>query len=129
MHEMGIAMQIVEIANNALPEDMKGARVAAIHLKIGRLSGVVPEYLDFCMQVAGKDTPFEGAVLQMEEVPVVARCRDCSHQWEAIDPVHSCPACKSGNLEILSGRELDVVALDIEDGAEPAGDPTPSPAG
>jgi len=115
MHEMGIALQLVEIAKSAIPTEMKNARVEAIHLKIGRLAAVVPESLNLCMQIVTKDTPLEGCSLHIDEIPVIARCRACSYQWEAADAVHVCPSCNSGSLDIISGRELDVVSLDIED--------------
>ncbi len=115
MHEMGIALQIVETARCAIPAEMKNVRVEAIHLKIGRLAAVVPESLNLCMEVVTKDTPLEGCRIHIEEIPAVAGCRDCAYQWEAGETVHSCPACQSRNLDILSGRELNLVSLDIED--------------
>jgi len=113
---MGIALEIVEVAKSALPADIESPRVEQINLKVGRLSGVVADYLNFCLEVAVKDTPLEGAVIHIDEIPVVARCRQCSHQWEADNLVSVCPACRSTDLEILSGRELNVVSLDIEEG-------------
>ncbi len=115
MHEMGIALQIVEIAESAIPAEMKGARVERISLKVGKMAGIVPEYLNFCMEAAAKDTPLEGAALDIDEVPVMAGCRDCRHQWKTDGAVFTCPVCGSSSLEIISGRELDVVSLDIGD--------------
>ena len=115
MHEMGIALEIVEVAKSAIPTDIENPRVEQINLRVGRLSGVVADYLNFCLDVAVKDTPLEGAVVHIEEIPIVAKCRQCRHQWEADDFVTVCPACRSTNLEILSGRELNVVSLDIEE--------------
>jgi hydrogenase nickel incorporation protein HypA/HybF len=113
MHEMGIALQIVEIATASLPEDMGGARVAAVNLKIGKLAAVVPESLRFCFDVAIKDTPLAGASLVIDEIPVVARCNDCDARWTIDDPVFVCKNCQSGSLEILSGRELDIESIEV----------------
>jgi hydrogenase nickel incorporation protein HypA/HybF len=41
MHEMGIALQIIEIATASLPADLGEARVAAVNLKIGKLAAVL----------------------------------------------------------------------------------------
>jgi len=38
MHEMGIALQIVEITAASLPADLGEARVARVNLKIGKLA-------------------------------------------------------------------------------------------
>jgi hydrogenase nickel incorporation protein HypA/HybF len=113
MHEMGIALQIVEIATASLPPDLGAARVAAVNLKIGKLAAVVPESLRFCFDVAVKDTPLAGARLVIEELAVVARCKDCNAKWTIDEPVFTCKTCQSGSLEILSGRELDIESIEV----------------
>ena len=113
MHEMGIALQIIEIATASLPADLGGARVARVNLKIGKLAAVVPDSLRFCFDVAVKDTPLAGADLTIEEIPVVARCKDCNAQWTIDEPVFICKTCQSGSLEILSGRELDIESIEV----------------
>ena len=44
---------------------------------------------------------------------MVARCKDCDTRWTIDEPVFTCTACESGSLEILSGRELDIVSIEI----------------
>jgi hydrogenase nickel incorporation protein HypA/HybF len=113
MHEMGIALQIIEIATASIPPDMRAARVERVNLKIGKLSAVVPDSLRFCFDIVSKDTPLAGAALAIEETPVVARCKECDARWSIAEPVFTCRACGSGSLEILSGRELDIVSIEI----------------
>ena len=113
MHEMGIALQIVEIATASIPPDLGPVRVEKINLKIGKLAAVVPESLRFCFDVAIKDTPLDGAQLAIEELPVVAKCNDCHEQWTISTPAFRCENCDSGSLEILSGRELDIESIEI----------------
>ncbi len=113
MHEMGIALQIVEIATTSLPADLGAARVAAVNLKIGKLAAVVPESLRFCFDVAVKDTRLAGAKLVIDEVPVVASCNYCDARWTIDEPVFICKTCQSGSLEILSGRELDIESIEV----------------
>lgn len=116
MHEMGIALQIIDIATASIPPDLKDARIEKVNLKIGKLAAVVPESLRFCFDVAVKDTPLEGAGLFIEELPVVARCQDCDTRWTIDGPAFSCESCKSGNLDIISGRELDIESIEIAEG-------------
>jgi len=71
MHEMGIAMQIVEIAGSAIPADVKNPSVAKVNIRVGKLTAVVPSSLTFCFNIATQDTPLAGAELSIEEVPVV----------------------------------------------------------
>ena len=113
MHEMGIAMQIIEIAAAAIPQDAAGAQVARINLKIGKLAAVVPQSLRFCFDIASKETPLAGADLHIDEIPVVARCRECRNEWVIEEPVFSCGACGSDRIDILSGRELNIESIEI----------------
>ncbi|MBW2366571.1 MAG: hydrogenase maturation nickel metallochaperone HypA [Deltaproteobacteria bacterium] len=115
MHEMGIAMQIIKIAEAAIPADLENPRIARINLRIGKLSAVVPESLRFCMEFAGKDTVLEDAELVIEEIPVVAQCHKCDNQWTITGPVFTCQKCQSGDIEVLSGRELDVESIELID--------------
>jgi hydrogenase nickel incorporation protein HypA/HybF len=94
---------------------MKDARVERVNLKIGRLAAVVPDSLRFCFEIAVKDTPLGGAELHIEEIPVVARCNDCHAEWTITGPVFVCEKCKSGSVELLSGQELDIVSIEIEE--------------
>jgi hydrogenase nickel incorporation protein HypA/HybF len=115
MHEMGIAQQIIDIATASIPADLRSARVERVNLKIGKLSAVVPDSLRFCFDIVSKDTPLAGAQLAIEETPVVARCKDCDARWTIAEPVFTCRTCDSSSLEILSGRELDIVSIEISD--------------
>ena len=113
MHEMGIALQIIEIATASIPPDLADVRVEKVNLKIGKLAAVVPQSLRFCFDVAVKDTPLDGAKLAIAELPVVARCKDCDTQWTISGAAFSCEKCNSGSLEIISGRELDIESIEI----------------
>jgi len=115
MHEMGIAMEIVDIAKASIPEDMQGSKVRKVNLQVGKLSAIVADSLRFCFDMVIKDTPLEGAELAIEELPVVARCKDCQTEWTVTEAVFTCTRCKGGNIDILSGRELDITSIEIED--------------
>jgi len=115
MHEMGIAMQVVEIALASIPEDMSGNAVERVNLRVGKLSAVVPDSLGFCYEVVIRGTPLAGSTLNIEEVPVTADCNDCGHQWIADRPEFHCTKCGSGAVQIVSGQELEIVSIDIAD--------------
>jgi hydrogenase nickel incorporation protein HypA/HybF len=115
MHEMGLALEIIDIAAASIPADLAGARVARVNLTVGKLSAVVPESLRFCFQVASRETAVEGAELHIEEVPVVARCHQCGNEWTIDTPVFRCPTCDSPRIKIVSGRELDIRSIELEE--------------
>ena len=114
MHELSIALSIVELAQEEL-EKQHGAEIIAVHLKLGPLSGVVKDALLFSYEVACADTPLRGSRLVIEDVPVIVYCPTCatrknlpSVQW------FCCPDCSTPTPEILQGKELEVVALEIQ---------------
>lgn len=93
-----------------------GAKVNAVHLKLGPLSGVVKAALESAFALACEGTILEGALLVVKEVPIVGYCPGClaertmtSMQWLA------CPECASPISELIHGRELEVSALEIEE--------------
>jgi hydrogenase nickel incorporation protein HypA/HybF len=115
MHEMGIAQQIVKIASAAIPEDQQNRPVERINTRIGKLTAVAPESLCFCFDIIVKETPLSGARLVIEAVPARGRCLACGFEWQITEPVFMCRKCRNGSIDIVSGRELEVVSIEISD--------------
>ncbi|HCY85490.1 MAG TPA: hydrogenase maturation nickel metallochaperone HypA [Desulfobacteraceae bacterium] len=115
MHEMGIAEQLVQIALDAIPEDMENPRVEILNLRIGKLASVVEHSLTFCLEIVTKDTPLEGVRLVIEEVPIVIRCQSCSREWEADTPMFKCPDCSDAKVTLISGREIEISSMELAD--------------
>ncbi|MBO1413792.1 hydrogenase maturation nickel metallochaperone HypA [Streptomyces sp. FH025] len=79
----------------------------------GAAPGVVPEALDFCFELACAGTLVEGAALHTVPVPARARCASCAAEWAVgMPPDLGCRSCSGGGVELLSGRELQI--LDVE---------------
>jgi len=113
MHEMGIAMQIVKIASDAIPQNARNTPVCRVNLRVGKLTAVVPASLRFCFEMAAKDTPLSGAELNIEEVPIKGKCPECGDEWTIIDPVFTCRTCSNGSIDIVSGQELEVTSIEL----------------
>ncbi len=114
MHELSIAMSIIDIAAEEL-ERHGGAAVVAVHLKLGPLSGVVKEALASAFELAREGSPLAQASLEIEDVPIAVFCPTCQSR----EPVGSlqdlcCGRCGSYTADIVSGRELEIVAMEIE---------------
>ena len=120
MHEMGIALQITEIAKSAIPKTPADIKVKAVNLKVGKLTAIVPDSLRFCFEIVAKDTPLADAELNIEEIPIVAVCKECYAETIITDADFSCGKCKSGKLDIISGRELTVSSIEVADPEEMA---------
>ncbi len=113
MHELSIALGIVEVA--AQEAERHGGRVVTVHLKLGLLSGVLPNALRSAFELAREQEPnLAAAELRIEEVPVVAYCGACKAEQTISFPRLCCPVCGTATPEVLRGRELEVVALEIE---------------
>lgn len=117
MHELSIATSLVEIASRKAT-DAGAARVSKVYLKLGRLSGVVREALEFSFDVATEHTMLEGAALEIEDVPVVVFCPQCRAEKRLSDlhPMFQacCPDCSTPTPEIRQGKELEITALEIQ---------------
>lgn len=113
MHELSIAMSIVEMAEEE-SHQRGDARVTAVHLKLGALAGVVKNALLSSYEMACEGTSLAGSRLVIEEVPITVFCKACSAP-RRLEPTQwfVCPECKEPVSEILQGRELQVVALEL----------------
>ena len=80
MHELSIAMSIVEIAEKEF-EKSRASKVTEIELEIGQLAGIEYEALEFAMQMAVKNTILENAILKVEKPKGLAFCNDCSLEF------------------------------------------------
>lgn len=114
MHELGIAKNILEIVRQSVPENRVNA-VRCVRIRVGQLSGVMPESLDFCFSVIVNETSMQRARLDIVQVPIVSLCKDCSRRFQIEDSAFFCPECQSTNLELISGRELEVAEIELSD--------------
>lgn len=114
MHELSIALSILEGVAEEV-ERRGGAHVHAIHVRLGRLSGVVKEALNFSFDLACEGTPFAGSRLAIEEVPVVVFCPECQTERALENIQHfRCPVCGAATPDVLCGRELEISGLEID---------------
>jgi len=138
MHETSIALSILAAVEDAFKETPGAKRVTKIRLQVGMLSLVDPEALRFALQVVSRDTPAEGAEIEIEMVKPRFRCNRCGYEWEPRDEdiekisqdpqlstlVHinpdvvaqylTCPRCGSNDVEIIRGKGVILHSIDIE---------------
>ena len=113
MHELSICEGIIEVATTALaPLASPLPAVSCVTVRIGRLTAVGPDSLRHYFDLLTQGTVLEGATLVIEDIPIRARCADCGAGFEIEMLSFTCPRCDSGFVELLSGRELEVVSLD-----------------
>lgn len=106
MHELSIAESIIETVLTHAPDQP----ISIVRVRIGRLTAVVPDSLEFCFELAAAGTTLEGCRLEIEIRDGRARCRSCAEEFVLPDLVLLC-ACGSADLEVLAGRELQVASV------------------
>lgn len=113
MHELSLVTSLFEIIEEKAREE-KAVRVTAVTLRIGRLSGVVPELLETAFDTYKKGTIASRSKLCIEIVPLKVRCRSCGKESLTDEPVFVCSSCASPGLEIMEGQELTLQRMQIE---------------
>jgi hydrogenase nickel incorporation protein HypA/HybF len=113
MHELSMALDILDIVRRAVRSDAR--RVERVHVQVGVQSGVVPDSLAFSFDAVTAGTPLEGVSLEIERIPFRLHCDNCSSICTGENGMIVCPQCGSTRTIILSGTELRVTSIEIED--------------
>jgi hydrogenase nickel incorporation protein HypA/HybF len=111
MHELSIAQNIVDILNDQM-KIHKLSRIESVSLRVGVLRSVEIESLSFSFNALTAGSRLEGARLEVEEVPVRGRCMECGQQFNVKNWLDDCPLCGGPWMEVTSGKELDIVAIE-----------------
>ncbi|HEX2678100.1 MAG TPA: hydrogenase maturation nickel metallochaperone HypA [Polyangiales bacterium] len=109
MHELGVAMQVVDI----VAQRANGARVKRVVVEVGALTAVLPDALRFCFDSATEGTVAEGATLEIIERLARAKCTSCAALLNLDRPFGRCE-CGCSELEWQSGDELRVFEMEVE---------------
>jgi hydrogenase nickel incorporation protein HypA/HybF len=114
MHELSIALSILDIVT--AEAERCGAVVKAVHLRLGPLAGVISEALLSSWELARESSSFPTARLVIENVPLIVWCPTCNSEQPAESMQHlCCSICNTPTPDVITGRELDVVAMEISD--------------
>ena len=113
MHELSIVSSVVDSVTEALAA-YPGAKVKEVRLRVGALSAVIEDSLQFCFGIATDDTPLAGSKLVV--MPVVMHCEACNQDVE-LKSLQSfrCPICGSPVDDLRQGRELEIDSIEIDE--------------
>lgn len=111
MHEMSIAEALFGIV---MDEAGRHGLIAVerVVIQIGEMAAVIPHALCLCFSIISRGTCAEGAKLDIEIVPIVARCSQCGMLFQVENFSFRCPECGLVTTECVSGREL--LVLEVE---------------
>ncbi len=112
MHELSLMENALQIAvDEARRRDAR--RIHRLTLRIGELSGVVPEALAFAFEALAPGTLAEGAELLLETTPVICHCAGCGASFHPATVIYACPECGQISGDIQRGQELELASLEV----------------
>lgn len=112
MHELSVAIGIVNIAEKETQKANKN-KVELIELEIGSLSGIELDSLEYVWEAAVKGTVLEHAERKIDYIQAQANCLECELVFKVENVYDSCPKCNSYFKDIIKGKELRVVSLEV----------------
>ncbi|MCX8037582.1 MAG: hydrogenase maturation nickel metallochaperone HypA [Candidatus Sumerlaeia bacterium] len=115
MHEYTIAEALVGQIER-IAREHPGCMVRSAVVAIGGLRRIVPDILRFGFEGAAAGTAAAGTDLVVEHVPIRIHCHRCNAESELDEPIYLCPACGHGDVAALSGDELILKSVDIDNG-------------
>lgn len=114
MHELSIAQEILGIVYQYVPNPQDNY-VKSVKVEVGKMSNVLTDSLTFCFDAITQNTPLMGVKLEISEIPVSILCTSCNTTSEIEPPVFVCPKCESNQIKIISGTEMRVDEIEVND--------------
>ena len=117
MHELPVTRSILGIVQRHA-EAHGVHRVLAIHLAIGGLSDLEPEWLQSYFDALSRGTVAEGAQLRVQRSPLTFRCEPCATEYTATREeleTAVCPQC--GCHDAGLGGGMGDTGESMEDGS------------
>jgi hydrogenase nickel incorporation protein HypA/HybF len=112
MHEVSIMAEAVRMAVESA-RAAGATRIIGLRLRVGKLSGVVPEAMHFAWDVVRAGTIAAEAALEIKSIAAVAWCERCGIEYECADWFTGCPHCQCPPAGLRHGRELEIEAVEI----------------
>jgi len=112
VHELSIAQSIIShVLQEA--EQRRLPPVQKVVVRVGPLSGIFPEALQFGYDSLVVDTPLANSQLEIQEIPLRGKCKSCGFEFPIENNLFVCSQCLSTQIEVVSGLELDIAYLEV----------------
>jgi hydrogenase nickel incorporation protein HypA/HybF len=121
MHEMSIAQGLMDIVKQEMEKNnMK--TLLKVKVRAGKINAIIPDALQLCFDILLQETPWQGAILEIETTPIKLKCPECNTIFipDEEDFFHSiinipCPKCGTDmGHEIVGGKELLIEYIEAE---------------
>ncbi|MGB9206299.1 MAG: hydrogenase maturation nickel metallochaperone HypA [Terriglobales bacterium] len=114
MHELSIAGAVLDSVRRET-ELRPGTRMRKVGLVVGELSGVDSDSLRFCLEALVRDTEFADVSLEISPSPRRHQCCHCGETFTVADYQTVCPARASCETDCISGTELQLSFVELEE--------------
>ena len=114
MHELGIANSVLEAVQLEAQRYPRAAPVK-VGVRVGELAGVDRDALAFSFQAITAGTEWARLTLEIETCPRRHRCLACQTVFRVVDYRFECPECGDPQSEYVSGDELELAYLEMEE--------------
>jgi hydrogenase nickel incorporation protein HypA/HybF len=119
MHEMSLVRSLLAQVRE-LAKAHGGAVVQRIRVQVGPLSGVEPLLLASAWEQLRGEAAMPQATLELEEVPLEARCRACDGVFQPVRFRFRCPLCGSSETDVVRGDGVVLHSIELDDAQEGA---------
>jgi hydrogenase nickel incorporation protein HypA/HybF len=113
MHEASIVASLIDLVRENLPA---GQRVRRVSARVGLLTGVSPDAMQFYFELLRDDTLGPQAELAVSLAPLEAHCESCGGDHSLSETAWLCPACGARTLAFRNGDELLLSSFEVENG-------------
>jgi hydrogenase nickel incorporation protein HypA/HybF len=113
MHELPVTESILEIALRYAGQ-AEAHRITDIYIVIGQLASIVDDSVQFYWDIISADTIAAGARLHFERTPAEMLCLNCQATYHPDEGELACPACGSRQVQVISGEEFRMEAIEVE---------------
>ena len=114
MHEMGIANSVLEAVRTEMNLH-PGTYPCKVGVRIGEMAAIDQDALRFCFEAMIQETDLASLELGIEVCPRRHRCQVCRHEFIVRDYDSCCPQCITFNTTCISGDELELAYLEVEE--------------
>jgi hydrogenase nickel incorporation protein HypA/HybF len=119
MHETDMTKALILTVKDWWESQPEKTEISKVHLTVGKFTCVEPVSLQFAFEVQTRSTFLEGAVLQIQETPLIAFCHPCQQEYlPEIGIQYACPQCQSPMEDIRSGRELKIGRIEYSNSGQ-----------
>ena len=117
MHELSVALRIVQALHEELVGEPDDLRISTVSLQVGTLTGLVPEALEFSWDMATDGSLLKGSKLDIRLADAAGYCQRCQQEQPLNNLVSMrCPVCRDPISQITRGNELEILTVEVEDG-------------